>query len=82
VGSPRGDRCVLRVCDDRGANAFFWCQASQVIISGVAPYSQRLISDCVGRGRGWQSYPDESILPSGHLNITNGSHRAHTNPRA
>ena len=22
VGSPRADRCVLRVCDDRGATAF------------------------------------------------------------
>ena len=47
VGSPRADRCVLRVCDDRGPTSHrFWChcQASRVIISGFAPYSQRLIS--------------------------------------
>ena len=48
VGSPRADRCVLRVCDDRGATTFGVSQASLVIISGFAPYSQRLISDCVG----------------------------------
>ena len=58
----RADRCVLttdnsgvsgqahRVCDDRGLGSHrFWCQASRVIISGFAPDSQRLISDCVPR---------------------------------
>jgi hypothetical protein len=46
VGSPRADRCVLRVCDDRGATAF-GVRPREYLFFGFAPYSQRLISDCV-----------------------------------